>query len=84
MQTPSDDWSTVDLCTHSGRDVEIEQRNVNEVRGFGDSVWVQENLDIFNPAFDVTPAEYVSAIITERGVIRSSVDLREKGLDHEV
>ena len=73
-----------DRCTHSGRDVEIEQRNVNEVRGFGESVWVQENLDIFNPAFDVTPAEYVSAIITERGVIRSSVDLQEKGLDHEV
>ena len=72
-------WSTVDLCTHSGRDVEIEQRNVDEVRGFGDSVWVPENLNIFNPAFDVTPAEYVSAIITERGVIKSSVDLQEKG-----
>ncbi len=70
-------WSTIDLSTRSGGDVEIEQRNVNEVRGFGDSVWVQENLDIFNPAFDVTPVEYVSAIITEKGVIRGSVDSQE-------
>ena len=77
-------WSTVDLCTQCGREVEIEQRDVNEVRGFGDSVWVQENLDIFNPAFDVTPAEYVSAIITERGVIRSSADLQRRGLNREV
>ncbi len=76
-------WSTVDLGTRSGRDVEIEQRNVNEVRGFGDSVWVQENLNIFNPAFDVTPVEYVSAVITERGVIRGRFDLQKWG-DHEI
>ena len=76
-------WSTVDLVTPSGRDVEIEQRNVNEVRGFGDSVWVQENLNIFNPAFDVTPVEYVSAVITERGVIRGRFDLQKWG-DHEL
>ena len=76
-------WSTVDLGTRSGRDVEIEQRNVNEVRGFGDSVWVQENLNIFNPAFDVTPVEYVSAVITERGVIRGRFDLQKRG-DHEI
>ena len=75
-------WSTVDLGTRSGRDVEIEQRNVNQVRGLGDSVWVQENLNIFNPAFDVTPVEYVSAVITERGVIRGRFDLRKWG-DHE-
>ena len=72
-------WSTVDLGTLSGRDVEIEQRNINEVRGFGDSVWVQENLNIFNPAFDVTPVEYVSAVITERGVIRGSAGFLEMG-----
>ena len=75
-------WSTVDLGTRSGRDVEIEQRNVDEVRGFGDSVWVQENLNIFNPAFDVTPVEYVSAVITERGVIRGRFDLQKWG-DYE-
>ena len=69
-------WSTIDLDTHSGRDVEIEQRNVKEVRGFGDSVWVQENLDIFNPAFDVTPARLVTALITDRGV----ADASEQGL----
>ena len=72
-------WSTVDLGTRSGSDVEIEQRNVNEVRGFGDRIWVQENLSIFNPAFDVTPVEYVSAVITERGVIRGSFDSQEIG-----
>ena len=70
-------WSTVDLGTRSGRDVEIEQRNVNEVRGFGGNVWAQENLNIFNPAFDVTPVEYVSAVITERGVIRGRIELQE-------
>jgi len=72
-------WSTVDLGTCSGRDVEIEQRNINEVRGFGDCVWAQENLSIFNPAFDVTPVENISALITERGVVRSSFDLQEMG-----
>ena len=72
-------WSTVDLGTCSGRDVEIEQRNINEVRGFGDCVWAQENLSIFNPAFDVTPVENISAVITERGVVRSSFDLQEMG-----
>ena len=77
-------WSTIDLDTPSGGDVEIEQRDIKEVRGFGDTVWVQENLDIFNPAFDVTPAENVSAVITERGVIQCSVDLQGRRTDHEI
>jgi methylthioribose-1-phosphate isomerase len=61
--------STIDLQRASGRDIPIEERDAAEVRGFGDQQWAPANVAVRNPAFDVTPAELVSALITEKGVV---------------
>jgi methylthioribose-1-phosphate isomerase len=63
--------STLDLTLESGDQIPIEQRAASEVTEvFGVPV-APENIGVQNPAFDVTPAKYVTAIITERGVARS-------------
>jgi len=63
--------STLDLKTPSGREIPIEQRAASEVTHvFGVPV-APENIGVENPAFDVTPARYVTAIVTERGVVRA-------------
>jgi len=61
--------STLDVNTHTGADIVIEERSVDEVAYVGSVQIVPEGVRIFNPAFDVTPAELISAIITEKGVI---------------
>ena len=61
--------STVDLNTPDGDHIEIEQRGAHEVTHHGGVKMAPDGVDVFNPAFDVTPAEYVSAIITEKGVV---------------
>lgn len=62
--------STVDLQTPSGAQIEIEERNPEEIiYGFGRQT-APENIAVYNPAFDITPARYVSAIITEYGIVR--------------
>ena len=61
--------STIDLTIKSGEDIPIEERNPDEVRGFRDYHWAPENVNIRNPSFDVTPAELVTGLITELGVI---------------
>ena len=60
--------STVDLATMSGRDISIEERRADEVRGFGGVQTAPEGVPVYNPAFDVTPARLITAIVTERGV----------------
>lgn len=63
--------STLDLTLDSGEQIPIEQRPAKEVTEvFGVPV-APENTEVENPAFDVTPARYVTAIITERGVARA-------------
>jgi methylthioribose-1-phosphate isomerase len=62
--------STIDLMTPDGSGIPIEERSVREVTHVGSSRVAPEGARIRNPAFDVTPAEYVTAIITERGVAR--------------
>ncbi len=62
--------STFDLTLVCGADIPIEQRDAGEVTGYGGVRWAPEHIGVFNPAFDVTPAELVTAIITECGVIR--------------
>ncbi len=64
-------WSTVDTETPDGDHIEIEQRAASEVTHHGGRQQTPHNVEIENPAFDVTPAKYVTAIITERGVIHS-------------
>ncbi len=61
--------STFDLSIKSGAEIPIEQRPADEVTFFGDRRTVPEGVDIYNPAFDVTEAQDIAAIITERGVI---------------
>ncbi|MEQ1829194.1 MAG: S-methyl-5-thioribose-1-phosphate isomerase [Pirellula sp.] len=61
--------STFDLSIVSGDEIPIEQRKPEEItRGFGRQT-APSGIDVYNPAFDVTPAELISAIITERGII---------------
>ncbi len=61
--------STVDVATASGADIAIEQRAGDEVVEWGGTAWAPDGTPGFNPAFDVTPARLVSAIVTEAGVV---------------
>ncbi len=63
--------STIDQNAKSGSDIPIEERNPQEVRGFRDTQWAPENVSVYNPAFDVTPAELITYIVTETGAHRS-------------
>jgi methylthioribose-1-phosphate isomerase len=63
--------STVDLDTPDGSGIPIEQRNPREVTHIGGRQMTPDGVGIENPAFDVTPAKYVAAIITERGIARA-------------
>ncbi len=62
--------STIDMSIASGADIPIEERSADEVKGFRDYHWAAEGVAIRNPAFDVTPAELVTALITEKGVVQ--------------
>lgn len=63
--------STVDLACADGGKIPIEQRNIREVSHIAGKQMVPDGVSIENPAFDVTPAKYVGAIITERGIARA-------------
>jgi methylthioribose-1-phosphate isomerase len=62
--------STIDLNVPEGAAIPIEERTPAEVTGFRGERWAPEGVAVANPAFDVTPAELVTAIITEKGVAR--------------
>jgi len=64
-------WSTIDLNTATGDAIPIEERAAVEVTHHGGRQLTPHGVGIENPAFDVTPAKYVTAIITERGVLRA-------------
>lgn len=62
--------STFDLSLTSGEQIPIEERSPAEItHGFGRQT-TPDGVEVYNPAFDVTPAEFITAIITERGIIR--------------
>src|ERR1043165_4183219 len=63
--------STVDLETPDGSQIPIEQRNAKEVTHIAGKQMVPDGVQIENSAFDVTPAKYVTAIVTERGVAKA-------------
>jgi len=63
--------SSIDLDTPDGSHIPIEERNPREVTHVGPNRLTPEGARIRNPAFDVTPAKFVTAIITERGVVRA-------------
>jgi methylthioribose-1-phosphate isomerase len=62
--------STIDPAMPDGAGIEIEQRDPEEVHRFGASRFTPSGVQAFNPAFDVTPAELITAIVTENGVHR--------------
>lgn len=62
--------STVDLACEDGSGIVIEERGAQEVRDCGGRAVAPAGSPVYNPAFDVTPAEYIQGIITERGVLR--------------
>ncbi len=67
-------FSTIDPALPSGDLIPIEERDGNEVRGFGGRQVAPAASPVFNPAFDVTPAALITAIVTERGVFRPPFD----------
>lgn len=62
---------TIDLETKTGKDIPIEEREKEEViKGFG-AYTAPADVAVYNPAFDVTPSENVTAIVTEKGIVRA-------------
>ena len=61
--------STFDLSIASGDEIPIEERDSDEVTSIAGHRIAPDGIKVFNPAFDVTPASNITAIITERGVI---------------
>jgi methylthioribose-1-phosphate isomerase len=61
-------YTTVDPKCKSGAEIPIEQRNAKEVQGFGENLWAPLNVKVYNPAFDVTPSQLVSAWILDKAV----------------
>ncbi len=63
--------STIDFDLEGGEDIEIEERDPREITHWQDQPIAPEGVKVFNPAFDVTPAEDITGIITEKGIIRA-------------
>ena len=76
-------FSTIDLDTPDGGKIPIEQRNAREVTHIAGKQMTPDGVEIENPAFDVTPAKYVTAIVTERGIARAPYEEAIKRLAEE-
>jgi len=63
-------FNTIDFRLAGGSEIQIEERSPQEVREIGGQCLTLPHVDVRNPAFDVTPSKYISAIITERGIAR--------------
>ncbi len=72
--------STIDLALPGGEAIPIEERGREEIARIGEHVILPDGVGVRQPAFDVTPARFVTAIVTERGVIRSPFEEALRGL----
>ena len=73
--------STIDMDTLSGADINIEERDGEEIyRKWYEKPMAPEGIKTFNPAFDVTDHEYITAVITEKGIVRPPYDVNLKKL----
>lgn len=63
-------YSTIDLEMETGDEIEIEQRSPLEVTHFGNRQTAPDDIQVYNPAFDVTPNHLIAAIITEKGIVK--------------
>ena len=70
--------STIDMSISHGDEIVIEERHADEVRHVGPLVVAPAGVGVYNPAFDVTPAEYISALITDRGVLTRPLEPKMK------
>ncbi len=75
--------TTIDWAIDSGNQIEIEQRNPNELLP---ACYIKEDslVSAWNPVFDVTPAELIAAIVTERGVILNPTEQGMRGLKNGI
>jgi methylthioribose-1-phosphate isomerase len=64
--------STIDLAIETGKEIPIEERNPQEVTHLNGVELAPKGVKVYNPAFDVTPNEYITAIITEKGIIKGN------------
>lgn len=71
--------TTIDISLATGDDIPIEERKPEEVYQFYGVQTAPDNTKVENPAFDVTPHRYITAIITERGIIREPYEVGIKG-----
>ncbi|NGP88241.1 S-methyl-5-thioribose-1-phosphate isomerase [Fodinibius halophilus] len=72
--------STIDIELENGEDIPIEERDGDEIASFNDSKVAPKKVETYNPAFDVTPHRYVTAFITEEGIIKPDFDENFKAL----
>jgi len=72
--------STIDMELENGDDIPIEEREGDEIASFNGSQVAPKKVEVFNPAFDVTPHDYITAFITEKGVIEPPFDENFKKL----
>jgi methylthioribose-1-phosphate isomerase len=63
--------STIDRTMANGSQIQIEERPAAEVTGFGEQSWAPLGVAVRNPSFDITPADLITALVTERGVVRA-------------
>lgn len=75
--------STFDLSIESGKDIPIEERNLEEITTIQGIQIAPDEVKVFNPAFDVTPHSYISGIITEKGLITGSYEEEIRALFKE-
>ena len=76
--------STFDLKLKTGRHIPIEQRLPDEVLNFMNVRTAPQDINVYNPAFDVTPAENISAIITENGIIQPPTEEKIRKIIRQV
>lgn len=62
--------STIDMDLQDGNDIVIEERDSEEIRKIGSKLLTPGDVNVYNPAFDVTPNEYITGIITEKGIVK--------------
>lgn len=72
--------STIDLETATGDDIVIEERNAEEITHLAGKRIAPEGIQVFNPAFDVTPHGLISGIVTEKGIVRGDYQTKLKEL----
>ncbi len=63
--------STIDTECPDGTAIPIEERPAEELLGFGETCWTPTGLHVWNPAFDVVPADWIETVITERGLLKA-------------